>query len=129
MPSTVTFVRTLFDSTRGAYRYLGDFLSPLAGNTFKLQPHDVGEIRDQLGVPHQAGEKIQSVFANDRLRATATAVIHGSTPALAWRIEANGKNIVFSGDTNGEGGGLELFARQADILIAPNAVPEGVSGA
>lgn len=94
-----------------------------------MQPHDVGEIRDKLGVPHQAGEKIQSVFANDRLRATATAVLHGSIPALVWRIEANGKKIVFSGAANGEGGGLELTAWQADILIAPNAVAEGASGA
>ena len=49
MPSTVTFVRTLFDSTRGAYRYLGDFLNPLTKDTYKLQPHDVEEVRGKLG--------------------------------------------------------------------------------
>ncbi|MFQ5551797.1 MAG: MBL fold metallo-hydrolase, partial [Gemmatimonadales bacterium] len=40
-PSTVTFVRTLFDNKRGLYRYLGAFLSPLGRETYKLQPHDV----------------------------------------------------------------------------------------
>lgn len=128
MPSTVAFVRTLFDSTRGAYRYLGDFLSPLTRNTYKLQPYDIGEIREKIGMPRKTGAKIQSVFANNRLRAMATAVIHGSVPALAWRIEAGGKSIVFSGDTNGEGGHLELLAAQADLFVAHNAVPEGASG-
>jgi ribonuclease BN (tRNA processing enzyme) len=128
MPSTVAFVRTLFDSTRGAYRYLGDFLSPMSRNTYKLQPQDVGEIRDKIRVPRKTGDKIWSVFANDRLRTSATAVAHGSIPALAWRIETGGKSIVFSGDTNGEGDHLEQLARQADLLVAHNAVPEGASG-
>ncbi len=128
MPSTVAFVRTLFDSTRGAYRYMGDFLSPMSRNTYKLQPQDVGEIRDKIRVPRKTGEKIWAVFSNDRLRISATAVEHGSVPALAWRIEAGGKSIVFSGDTNGEGDHLEQLARQADLLVAHNAVPDGASG-
>lgn len=128
MPSTVSFVRSMFDSTRGAYRYLGDFLSPLTRNTYKLRPHDVGEIRDKIRASRKAGDKTWSVFANDRLRATAVSVVHGSIPALAWRIETEGKRIVFSGDTNGEGGALQRLASQADLLIAHNAVPEGASG-
>jgi ribonuclease BN (tRNA processing enzyme) len=47
---------------------------------------------------------------------------------LAWRIEAGGKVIVFSGDTNGEGEGLVRLARNADLFIAHNAVPEGATG-
>jgi ribonuclease BN (tRNA processing enzyme) len=50
-------------------------------------------------------------------------------PALAWRIELQGHIIVFSGDTNGENGNLQRLARNADIFIAHNAVPEGVTGA
>jgi ribonuclease BN (tRNA processing enzyme) len=128
MPSTVAFMRALFDSTRGAYRYLGDFLSPMSRNTYKLQPQDVGEIRDKIRVPRKTGDKIWVVFSNDRLRVSATAVEHGSVPALAWRIEAGGKSIVFSGDTNGEGDHLQQLARQADLLVAHNAVPEGAGG-
>jgi ribonuclease BN (tRNA processing enzyme) len=128
MPSTVAFMRALFDSTRGAYRYLGDFLSPMSRNTYKLQPQDVGEIRDKIRVPRKTGDKIWVVFSNDRLRVSATAVEHGSVPALAWRIEAGGKSIVFSGDTNGEGDHLQQLARQADLLVVHNAVPEGAGG-
>jgi ribonuclease BN (tRNA processing enzyme) len=55
-------------------------------------------------------------------------VTHGGVPALAWRIEARGKVIVFSGDTNGEGEGLVKLATNADVFIAHNAVPEGAAG-
>ena len=128
-PSTVTFVRTLFDSTRGAYRYLGDFLSPLATDTYKLQPHDVGETGGKIGGRRRkAGDIFQSVFSNTRLRADAITVIHGSIPALAWRIEAGNKIVVFSGDTNGNSGHLERLARQADLLVAHNAIPEETVG-
>ena len=36
--------------------------------------------------------------------------------------------IVFSGDTNGEGEGLVRLAKNADLFIAHNAVPEGATG-
>ena len=39
-----------------------------------------------------------------------------------------GKVIVFSGDTNGEGAGLPQLAANADLFVAHNAVPEGVTG-
>ncbi|MHB8535973.1 MAG: MBL fold metallo-hydrolase [Sulfuricaulis sp.] len=126
MPSTVTFARALFDGTRGAYRYLGDFLNPLTVDTYKLQPHDVGG--DKIRLPRRTGGKPRIVFANDRLQAIAVPVIHASVPALAWRIETHGKSIVFSGDTNGEGTGLEQLAARADLLVTNNAVPEDATG-
>jgi ribonuclease BN (tRNA processing enzyme) len=128
MPSTVTFVRTLFDSTRGAYRYLGDFLNPLTKDTYKLQPHDMEEVRGKLGTSRKPENEIRYVFANERLQAMAVRVAHGALPALAWRIDAGGKRIVFSGDMNGEGGGLERLAQEANLLIAHNAVPENAAG-
>lgn len=114
MPSTVTFVRTLFDPTRGAYRYLGDFLKPLGRDTYKLKPYDV-PLKKQ---------EIKGVFANGRIRAVATSVTHGTLPALAWRIEAEGRSIVFTGDGAGGDPGLAKLAQNADILVAHNAVPE-----
>jgi ribonuclease BN (tRNA processing enzyme) len=49
-------------------------------------------------------------------------------PALAWRVEIDGKSIAFSGDTNGQGSGLVNLAKDADLFIAHNAVPEGATG-
>ena len=60
---------------------------------------------------------------------SATKVIHGGVPALAWRVELGGKVIVFSGDTNGDNGNLELLAKDADVFVAHNAIPEGETGA
>jgi len=118
MPSTVTFVRTLFDKTRGAYRYLGDFLSPLDKATYKLRPHDV----PVKGNPPVAAFKLEHG------RAQAVTVTHGPFPALAWRVEVAGKSVVFSGDTNGDGDQLEHLAKGADLFVAHNAVPEGATG-
>jgi ribonuclease BN (tRNA processing enzyme) len=129
MPSTVTFVRDLFDSTRGAYRYLGDFINPNVKSTYKLEPRDVREKPPRLGAPRKNGDDpLLPVFANERLRAIATSVTHGQVPALAWRLEAGGKQIVFSGDTNGGGENLAKLARGAHLLVAHYAVPEGASG-
>ncbi|MEO9191012.1 MAG: MBL fold metallo-hydrolase [Acetobacteraceae bacterium] len=116
-PSMVEFVADLFDTRRGAYRYLGNFLAGGEGG-YALQPHDV-----VLGE-----HDVRVIFRLGGIAATATKVIHGRVPALAWRVSLGGRDIVFSGDTNGDNGNLEILARGADVLVAHNAVPEGVTG-
>ena len=117
-PSTTEFIADLFERKRGAYRYLADFVDGKDGG-YALQPHDVflgaGEIRTVLGPPDFA--------------LTATQVIHGGVPAIAWRVSLGGRIVVFSGDTNGENGNLERLAKGADLFVAHNAVPEGETGA
>jgi len=50
MPSTVTFVRDLFDGARGAYRHLGEVLAPDGTGGFKLRPAtDVRERPARIG--------------------------------------------------------------------------------
>lgn len=128
MPSTVAFVRALFDGTRGAYRYLGDFISPLDKSTYKLDPRDVREPPAKLGAPRRKEPLVLSVFRNDRVRILAVAVEHGPLPAVAFRVEVGDKTVVFSGDTNGNGKNLETLAAGADVFVAHNAVPEGAGG-
>lgn len=127
MPSTVTFVRALFDNTRGAYRYLGNFLNPLAKDTYKLRPNDVGEERRRLGARRAPDPDILSAFANERLRTSAVYVAHGSAPALAWRVDAGTKGIAFSEDSGVNGGGLERLIKNADMLIVNLSVPATIS--
>ncbi|MFC5864264.1 MBL fold metallo-hydrolase [Acidicapsa dinghuensis] len=117
MPSTTEFVHDLFSDPHGAWRYLSDLTDPHAQGTYQLQPHDVA-----------AGATPVLVFRNDHMALYAVRVIHGAFPALAWRVEIGGKRIVFSGDTNGEGGGLTQLATNADLFVAHNAVPESASG-
>ena len=116
-PSTKQFVAALFDRTHGAYRYLGDFLIGKDGG-YVLQAHDV-----------LLGEReVRTLFRAGGVTAAATRVVHGGVPALGWRVSMGGKSIVFSGDGNGDNGNLELLAKNADLLVAHNAIPEGETG-
>jgi len=117
-PATTSFVAALFDPARGIYRYLGDYLSG-SDDGYQLQAHDVTLRRDE----------IRKIFTTDGIAILATPVVHGSVPAIAWRIEMDGRVIVFSGDTNGAAGSLRALAKDADVFVAHNAVPEGVTGA
>ena len=117
MPSTTEFVSDLFSEPHGAWRYLSELVEPGAAGTYRLEPHDV-----------VAGSKPVLVFRNSDMAVYAVRVIHGGFPALAWRVEIDGKRIVFSGDTNGDGDGLTQLALDADLFVAHNAVPEGATG-
>lgn len=127
-PSTVTFVRTLLDGARGAYRHLGDVLSPLAKDSFTLDAHDVHRRPSPVGVRRDETDVLVNVRVSDRIQATAAEVIHGGYPALAWRFRLGDRTIVFTGDSNGEGENLERLARSADLLVAHHSVPEGTIG-
>jgi ribonuclease BN (tRNA processing enzyme) len=115
-PSTVDFVRAFFNYRTGVYRYLSELLLPQEKGSYELQPHNV--VTDTVS---------SAIFRGEHLSAYAARVIHGSVPALAWRVEIGGKSIVFSGDTNGEGADLVHLAKDADLFIAHNAVPEGAT--
>ena len=130
MPSTVAFIRALFDGTRGAYRYLGELLNPLAKAPYKLQPHDVGEEANRLGVrPSPAA--IYQLFSNSRLRVSAMYVTRDPAPALLWRIEAAGKSIVFNGVGDDTGKYAETLAKNADWLAVsldpPQTTPDEIA--
>jgi len=116
-PATTEFVADLFDPKHGAWRYLGDFVAG-ADDGYELSAHDVS-----LGE-----HEVRTIYTSADLTASATRVGHGGVPALAWRIQAGGKTVVFSGDTNGNNGNLELLAKDADIFVAHNAIPEGEAG-
>ena len=115
-PSMVEFVHAFFNNRNGIYRYLSVLLVAQENGGYELQPHNI------------AGDPASAVFRGEHLSAYAARVIHGGVPALAWRIEIGGKTVVFSGDTNGEGDDLVRLAKDADLFVAHNAVPEGATG-
>ncbi|MDX1487773.1 MAG: hypothetical protein R3268_06205 [Acidiferrobacterales bacterium] len=115
MPSTVTFVRALFDTKRGVYRYLGELLSPLGKQTYKLQPQDVKIKRDEN----------PTVYRNKRLIISAIKLVGEPIPALGWRIEAEGKALVFSGDRLENPAALERLAENSELLIISRNPEEG----
>ena len=80
MPSTTEFVRDLFSEPRGAYRYLSELVDPGAGGSYQLQPHNVA-----------ASSMSVFVFRNADMALYAVSVVNGQVPALAWRVEIDGK--------------------------------------
>lgn len=117
MPSTVTFVRTLFDSKRGVYRYLGDLLDPLGKRTYKLQPQDITQKRRLDSV----------VYSNSRLLLKTSTLAREPLPALAWRIEAGEKSVVFSGNRADDPTNLGQLARKADLLIVAGSADDAAA--
>ena len=115
-PATERFVRTLFASPDGAFQYLDGFLSGNAA--YRLRAQDVDANGDQAA----------TVIEDERFKITAIPVHHGPVPALAWRVDIAGKTIVISGDMNGDNETLPKLARQADLLVAHHAIPEGLQG-
>jgi len=117
MPDTEDFLESLF-GIEGAFRYLSAFVDDGRRYGYRLQAH-VLDVQNR---------KILKAFANKRVSTSAIAVHHGSVPALAWRIDVAGKSIVFSGDMNGDYHTLPLLAKNADLLVAHNAVPQSARG-
>ena len=117
-PSTTRFIQSLFGTPNGAYRYLNDFVTPGAAGAYLLESHNVGP------GPHE----VRKIHDSGGIRILATRVVHGGVPALAYRVEVDHVSVAFSGDTDGNNGNLEQIARNADLFVAHNAVPEGATG-
>src|SRR5215469_10916573 len=71
-PATTVYIADLFDPARGAYRYLGSYLSG-HDDGYRVQPHDV----------RLAAHEIRQVSSSEGIVVSASTVIHGSVPALA----------------------------------------------
>lgn len=105
-PGTVAYVRTLFDPIRGAYRYLGDVISPQDRGPYKLRPLDIEAWRIPAKAISRGQETVAALSLNQR------------TPAVVWSLAANGKRVVFLGDADPSDRALVEFLSGADILVA-----------
>ncbi len=117
LPSTTDFIDSLFLAKNGVWPYLNGYL-PGGDEAYHLKPKNIPI----------ADDKIQVAYEEDDLKITAIPTQHGPLPSLAWRIETKNKSFVFSGDMNGNRHTLEILARNADILVAHNAIPETAKG-
>jgi len=106
-PSTSEFLDRQF-GTEGAYPYMSDILSAQS-ESFSIIPSVINSKKE---------------FSFNDLKITAVPVNHGIVPALAYKVEIEGKSIVFSGDTTASSDALEKLAKGADILIAHHAIPQ-----
>jgi ribonuclease BN (tRNA processing enzyme) len=116
MPATDAFLRALFGADRGAFRYLGSYLT--GQDDYRLYA---------VNVSAEAKGK-REAFERAGLRFSAVPVHHGPLPALAWRVDIADKSLAFSGDMNGDYHNLEALAGDADLLVAHHAIPQAARG-
>jgi ribonuclease BN (tRNA processing enzyme) len=112
-PSLNDWLAALFSGEHAAYPYLAGFMIP-SGASYRIVPTTVN-LRE--------GE-IATVFKNDRLTIKAIRVVHGPVPAVAWRVEAGGRSVVYLGDTDARAPALVAFAKDADLLVVNLAIAE-----
>lgn len=113
MPSIGAFLKAMFSTEHGAFRYLSGFLDGSDG-LFEVQP---------IELDSKSLEPVL-VLENDGLRVTAVGVEHGPIPALGYLVEIGGKRIAISGDQNLDGSAFTRLAADADIMVMPMAIPE-----
>lgn len=112
-PGLSGFLGGLISPEQGAFRYLKGYLDGTANLA----------LLDTVELPHQDSTVLQ-VYDSPGMKVTALAVPHGIVPAMAYRVEASGKTIVFGSDQNGSRPEFGGFAQGADVLVAHMAIPE-----
>jgi len=114
-PGLIAFLDAMLDPERGAYAYLSGYLDGTNGLA-RLKPREI-----ETGDP-------QIAFESDDLRVDAMRVPHGIVPAVAFRVTAQGRTLVFGSDQNLGDPAFTTFASGADVLVLHMVVHEGVEG-
>lgn len=116
-PDMDSFVARMIGPS-GAYPYLADFLTYKSSGGYKINPRKVPS----------TGRRRWSRFNSENFRLSSIPVHHGPVPAVAWRVEIDEQNIVFTGDFNNSKNVVADFAEDAAALVVSHAIPEGARG-
>ena len=119
VPNFSTFVDRLFDPKTGAYQVLGSVMAQAPSNPpqMRLDTHVLDVTKPESS----------PVWDRDGIKVTAMGIPHGNLPNLSYRIETQGKTIVYSSDQNGTNSRFPDFAQGADILIMHLAIGVGAN--
>lgn len=74
------------------------------------------------------GNRRWAAFRSENIALAAMPVHHGGVPALAWRVAAGGRSLVFAGGFSNQRDVMRTFAENADALVAHHAIPENARG-
>jgi ribonuclease BN (tRNA processing enzyme) len=118
MPGAIEYVANVLGKN-GAYRYLSNYVTADKTAPYKIQVVDV---------PLKPREESHYQLESD-IRLAAVPVEHGPLPAVAWRVEIGDCSISFSGDMNNSFGTLAKLAKDSDMLVANNVIPQEAVGA
>lgn len=114
-PAFSEFLNRLFDPNRGSFEVLATVMPGSKGPGVKLQPAVIDVTKTGPSM----------VFDRNGIRVTALGIPHGNLPTLAYRVETQGKTVVFSSDQNGTNPHFVDFARGANLLILHLAIGVG----
>lgn len=118
--SAKQFVERAIGSKNGMYPYLGAFLAPDQPSLYKI---------DVTNIPWSYSDlSIKKLVDKNGIKVTTVSTHHGPFPSQAYRVDLAGCSISFSGDMNGRLGEMPTLAKDTDIWVAHNAVPEGATG-
>ncbi len=114
-PGLESWLRSLLDPGSGAYAYLSGYLD--------------GTARRPLLLAKEVGDDgVATVYQSADMVVEAMHVPHGIVPALAFRVRAGDRSIVFASDQNGSNADFVEFAKDTSILVMHMAVPEDIGG-
>lgn len=115
--ATTALVDGNFHKETGLNRYLHFFAGAIGAGQFSYEAHDI------MQNPALPMKTILGGTA-DELTVKSIGVPHGPVPALAYRIEYQGKSIVWSGDTssNSANDNMVQLSQDADVLIYDTAI-------
>lgn len=116
VPSLPTFLARNFDAKTGAF----PMLAPILASSPDVVRLDAKAIDVTKPDP-------TTVFDADGIKVTAIGIPHGNLPTLAYRVETQGKSIVFSSDQNGTNPRFPDFAKGADALVMHLAIGVGAN--
>jgi ribonuclease BN (tRNA processing enzyme) len=116
-PSFSTFLSRNFDQANGSFQVLGSIMPGATGPGVKLNASVVDVTKQEPA----------TVFDRDGIKVTALGIPHGNLPTLAYRVETQGKTIVFSSDQNGTNPSFPGFARNANLLVMHLAIGVGAN--
>ena len=117
MPSTRQFVSRMIGD-EGAYPYLSNYSDPELRSAYHIKVTDIA----------LAPLDIVSHTVSDEINISSIPVNHGPVAAVAWRVQAAGCSITFSGDMSNRYNTLARLAKNTDLLVAHNAIPEQARG-
>ena len=116
-PSFSTFLNRQFDEKTGAFQVLGSIMPGGTGNGVRLDASVVDVMKQEP----------TTVFDRNGIKVTALGIPHGNLPTLAYRVETQGKTIVFSSDQNGTNPRFPDFAKNANLLVMHLAIGVGAN--
>ena len=117
-PSFSAFLDRQFDPKNGAFEVLGSTMAKAPGNP---------GVRLAAAIVDVTKEEPTTVFDRDAIKVTALGIPHGTLPTLAYRVETQGRSVVFSSDQNGTNPRFPDFAKGANLLVMHLAIGVGAN--